>query len=225
MMHPSARLIVGAIGLLITACGPSTKLSAEDEHKRQDAALLRSVADEAGSDPHNPFRGAQTLAEDSILAAVGSNIDQTWVRRMVEHQEGASRFADIVLQARPSAPVREAAEALKRNSETRLVQLGQLRRRSLRTDPASTEPFASAVSDMFAAMTKEQGATVEQAWLLKMAVYDRGAVTLAGIEATRGQDERAKSLARQIASALANEADALEALARAQVRVDRPPSP
>ena len=224
MSPPGARLFVGALCLLLAACGPSTKLSAEEEHERQDAELARSVANDLGSDPQNPFRDAQTLAEDSIGAAMGSNLDQTWIRKMVEHQEGASRLADIVLQARPSTPFRQAAEATKRNSQTRLAQLALLRRRSLRTDTASSDAFGGAVSDMFAAMTLVQGAPVERTWAGKMAAYDRGAVTLAGIEATRGRDERVKRLAREIASVLANEADAFDRLARTQGRAGGPPA-
>lgn len=223
MIYPSAIHLLGALCLLLGACGSPAKMSAEEEHKKQDAELARSIAGDFGSDPQNPFRNAQTLAEDSIGAAIGADVDQTWIRKMVEHQEGASRFADLVLQARPSNPVRQAAEALKRDSEGRLLRLAPLRQRSLRTDFASSDVFGRAVSDMFAAMTQVQGATVEQTWAGKMAAYDRGAVTLAGIEATRGRDERVTRLAREIASALANEADAFDRLAQTQGGAGPPP--
>jgi len=223
MSPPGARLFVGALCLLLAACGPSTKLSAEEEHERQDAELARSVANDLGSDPQNPFRDAQTLAEDSIGAAIGADVDQTWIRKMVEHQEGASRFADLVLQTGPSSPARQAAEALKRDSQARLLRLAPLRRRSVQSDVASSDVFGRGVSDMFAAMTQVQGATVELTWLRKMAAYDRGAVKLAGIEATRGGDERVKRLAREIASALANEADAFDRLAQTQGAAGPPP--
>ena len=145
-------------------------------------------------------------------AAVGRTLDQTWIRMMIEHQEGASRFADIMLRSHTTEPVRSAAERVKQESHERIAALKQLREASLSTDTSTADPFGGVVSDTFARMTHVQGTSVAQTWALKMAAYDRGAVTLAGIEATKGQDARVRNLARKLASALANEADQLEAL-------------
>lgn len=202
------------LALAAAACGRPSQPSEEELHRQRDAELANSVASDLGSDPQNPFQSAQTLAEDSMGAAVGRTLDQTWIRMMIEHQEGASRFADIMLRSHTTEPVRSAAERVKQESHERIAALKQLREASLSTDTSTADPFGGVISDTFARMTYVQGTSVAQTWALKMAAYDRGAVTLAGIEATKGQDARVRNLARKLASALANEADQLEALNR-----------
>lgn len=212
-----ARSLLMAVlaSALLVACDRSPQLNAEQEHAQQHAELENTIADDLGSNPQNPFLAAQTLAEDSIGAAVGRNLDQTWLRIMVEHQEGAVRFSDIVLRSRPSPPVRAAAEEIRKQAHDRIAALEELREVSLRGSMSGADAFGGTISDTFGRMTQVQGASVSQTWALKMAAYNRGAVTMAGVEATRGEDDRVRSLARELASALANEADQLERLAKA----------
>ena len=49
---------------------------------------------------------------------------------------------------------------------------------------------------------------------LKTVEYKRGGVAVAGLEVTHGQDGRVRTFARELASALAHEADTLQAFAR-----------
>ena len=142
---------------------------------------------------------------------------------MIEHQEGSARFADIMIANAPAEAPKRAAEKVRQDAHTRIAQLKEVREGSLRSDPGSAEPFGKVVSETFGAMTRVEGATVTQTWALKMAAYDRGAVRIAGVVATRGQDPRIRELTREIASGLAHEADALERIAQSEKGV-RPPS-
>jgi uncharacterized protein (DUF305 family) len=215
MRKATSHFIAGLLLALAAACGRSPQMNAEQEHAQQHAELGNSIANDLGSNPQNPFQAAQTLAEDSIGAAAGRNLDQTWLRMMIEHQEGAARFSDIVLRSRPSPPVRAAAEKIKQDAHRRIAALEELREVSLRGGMPGADAFGGTISDTFGRMTQVQGASVSQTWALKMAAYNRGAVTMAGVEATRGEDDRIRSLAKELASTLANEADQLERLANA----------
>lgn len=205
--------IVAAAALALASCGRGSPEAAEASHEERDAALAASLANESSADPQNPFKSAQTLAEDSMGAAVGSNLDQTWVRMMIEHQEGAARFSDILLRTNPPVAVRAMAERMKHDAHKRISALEQVREASLHPDASTLDAFGRTVPETFSRMTQLQGANLSQTWALKVASYNRGAVSLSGIEITRGKDERVRSLARQLAWALANEEDQLEHLA------------
>jgi uncharacterized protein (DUF305 family) len=212
MLNARRKISIILVGLLLAACGQDSQQSEEQAHRQRDAELAQSLANEATADPTNPFGPAQTLAEDSIGAAVGADIDQTWVQKMIEHQEGSARFAAILLKAKPSIPAERAAQRVAQDAHARVKELKALRSGSLRTNQDSADVFGGATSDIFARMTQVQAPTVEQTWARKMVEYDRGAVALAGIEATRGKDARIRSFARELASSLANEAETLERL-------------
>lgn len=209
----TSRRLLLLFALLIAACDRSPGLNAEEEHQRRDAELLNSIADAVDIDPQNPFRAAQSLAEDSMGAAIGRNIDQTWVRMMIEHQEGTARFADLMLKSQPSTRVRTAAEKMRNDAHARVMALEALREKSFRTDSTSTYVFAGLLPETFSRMTQVQGTNVSQTWALKVAAYNRGAVSIAGMEATHGQNARVRQLARRFALVLANEADQLDELA------------
>lgn len=200
--------------LALGACGGTPYENAQQEHERQDAELANMVENQLPPDPQNPFRAAQTLAEDSMGAAIGPNLDQTWVRMMVEHQEGAVRFADIVLRTKPPATIARSAEMIKRDAHARVAVLNSRREASLLTDGGAGDAFAPAISETFGRLTQSAGETVGHTWALKMIAYDRGGVALAGIEATRGRDQRIRALAKELAASLADEAEALDRIAR-----------
>ena len=210
----SVAVIAGIVAYLLSACGSSSSMSPEEEHRRQDAALAQGVVDDVSVEPENPFRDAQSLAEDSMGAAATADIDQSWLRMMVEHQEGSARIAEILLRSRPSPAGKKMAEAVRQNSHTRVGLLQRFREPSVTAPRRSKDVFGPVISNTFAEMTKARGATVDETWALKMAAYNRGAIKLAGIEVTRGGDERIKGLARELASALAYEADEFDRLAR-----------
>ena len=204
--------LLGALWL--PGCGSASSVSEEQGHQERDAELARTLGKAAGEDAPNPFAAAQTLAEDSIGAAVASTVDQTWVRKMIEHQEGAARMAQILLNLNPTPEVRRAAERVQQDAHARVETLTKLRERSISSDTKSAGIFDHETPEMFANMTKVQASSAERVWVLKMIEYNRGGVKLAGLEVSRGNDDRIRTAARELASALAHEADTLQQLAK-----------
>ena len=200
--------------LAISGCGDPNRESAQQEHERRDAELANLVESQAQADPQNPFQAAQTLAEDSMDAALGPNLDQTWVKMMVEHQEGAVRFADIVLRTNPPLAIAETAKKIRQDAHARIVALNARLESSLQTEEDAGDAFAPAISETFSNLVQARGETIGHSWVLKMSVYDRGGVALAGVEVTHGKDPRIKALAKEVASSLADEAEQLDQIAR-----------
>ena len=205
-------LVTISMALALQSCGSETTISEEREHQEKDAKLLERLQN-SSDEWSNPFAQAQTLAEDSMGAAVGSDVDQTWVRKSIEHQEGSARFAQILLGMKPSPDVRRAAERVLADAHTRVQALKRLRKRSIRPDDRTSQPFDGRTSAMFAKMTQIEASSVEQMWAAKMVQYNRGAIALAGVETTVGKDQEVRTYARGLASALANEADNIQQFA------------
>lgn len=198
---------------IVQGCGDDFSASEERRHQERDAELSKSLGEVAGGDALNPFAAAQTLAEDSIGAATASSVDQTWVRKMIEHQEGAARMAQILMNTRPTPEGRSAAQRVAQDAHARVEMLKKLRKRPVGSDDSPTDVFDARTSEIFAKMTQVQARSIEQTWALKMIEYDGGAVILAGLEVAHGQDVEVKASARELASALAHEVDTLRQFA------------
>ena len=212
VLNLQCKTNVALLCLLLGSCGTGSKQSEEELHQQRDAELAQSLGNAADAGTANPLAVAQTLTEDSMAAAVGSDIDQTWVRKMIEHQEGSARFAMILLKQTASPATKRVAQRITQDSHSRVEALKALRMSSLRTDQTSADVFAGTTSDIFSRMTQVEAPSVEQAWARRMVEFNRGAVAMAGIAVTRGKDNRVKSYARKLASSVANEADTLERL-------------
>ena len=203
-----------ALLLAMSGCGDANYESAQQEHERRDTELANLIENDVEADPQNPFQAAQTLTEDSMDAALGPNLDQTWVRMMVEHQEGAVRLADIVLRTKPPLAIAETAKKIRQDAHARIVALNARLESSLLTDEDAGDAFAPAISETFSNLVQAKGETIGHTWILKMSTYDRGGVALAGVEVTRGKDRQIKALAKEVASSLADEAEQLDQIAR-----------
>lgn len=201
-----------AVGAL-QSCGSDSAVSEEKAHQERDAELAQRLANTTDA-TSNPFAEAQTLAEDSIGAAIGSDLDQTWVRKMIEHQEGAARMAQLLLKLKARPEVVRVAERVSLDAHARVEALKQLRSRSVTSDSQSAQPFDNKTSDLFAKMTQADDSSVDTLWARKMVEYNRGGIAFAGVETSHGKDPRIRDYAREVASALMHEADALERLTR-----------
>lgn len=209
-----ARKIMALAAALggLQSCSSKPADTEERAHQLQDAELAKSLGNE-GADPLDPFAQAQMLAEDSMGATTGSSLDQTWIRKLIEHQEGTIRMATILLRAKATPEARRIAERVLQDARARVASLKGLRAKSGKADLASSRSLDDKSSPMFAKMSQIEPTSVEQLWARKMVEYNRGAIALAGVEAAGGQDQRVREYARELAAALSNEADNLQRLA------------
>ncbi len=72
-----------ALAASLSACGSSNEPSASpSEAETADVA----------ADPGNPFGKIETTMAEAMKAAVGTDVGDTWVRKMIEHHEGAVKW-------------------------------------------------------------------------------------------------------------------------------------
>lgn len=101
--------LIGAttsMALLIAACGTN-------EEAAQNETSAANDMNTTMADPNNPFAQAEGQMHQAMMAAVGADPSEAWIRKMIEHHRGAVAMSDIVLAQNPTPQVRAQAEKTK----------------------------------------------------------------------------------------------------------------
>ena len=108
-----------ALGLLLAACGSNEGANTQNEVAADDnmSAMM--------ADPNNPFAQAEMQMSERMMAAVGANASETWVRKMIEHHGGAIAMNDILIRQGGDPAVVEKA---RKTSEDQGREVQQLQR-------------------------------------------------------------------------------------------------
>lgn len=56
-----------------------------------------------------PFHAAEETMHKAMMSAEGSTVDETWVRKMIAHHEGAIAMSQILLREGTDSAVRQMA--------------------------------------------------------------------------------------------------------------------
>ncbi len=177
MRKPLLMSAASAMALLIAACG------ANDE-AAQNAAVGNDL-NAMMADPSNPFAQSEMQMNDRIMAAVGINPGDTWVRKMIEHHRGAVEMSRRALTLSPPANVAEMAQMTIDKQGKEITDLEKLVA-SGTPNPASSELYRTASTNMHDAMMAAKGADVAETYLRKMLEHHKGAVALSDVALANG---------------------------------------
>ncbi len=84
--------------------------------------------------PANPYPPAEMRMHEKMMAAVGADATETWVRKMIEHHRGGIEMSRIVLRETRDARVRQMATKTIADQTREVGQLNAwLRARGKRT--------------------------------------------------------------------------------------------
>lgn len=174
-----------ALALLCTAalaaCG-------SNRNRDQNAPAETNAAADAnasGSTAANPYADAERQMDERMMAAVGSDVGQTWARKMIAHHQGAIDMSNIVLQQNPPADVAMMArEAITKNQKD-IDDIRKLLKEGA-PDPKSAEPFRAPMMDEKAAMSSTMGKDPSQTYMLKMLPHHQGAVAMSDVALRSG---------------------------------------
>ena len=133
-------LVMGAasaIALLVAACGTN-------EEAAQNETAVTNDMNTAMADPNNPFARAEGQMHQAMMAAVGADPSETWIRKMIEHHRGAVAMSDIVLAQNPTPDVRAMAAKTKTDQTKEIGKLEAMLRpdEASATTPATEAPAA-----------------------------------------------------------------------------------
>jgi uncharacterized protein (DUF305 family) len=198
------------LALLLAACGGS----GEDQNDSNDMAANEAAHDmNMMSDADNPFGQSEMTMNERMMSAVGTDVGDTWVRKMIEHHQGAIDMSRIVLQHSPPADVAKMAQDTITKQEKEISDLRKLVKEGS-PSPQSAEPYRSAEKRMHDAMMAAKGANVTETFLRKMLEHHRGGVTLSDAALNNGVAGEVRAQAEKTKAGQQKEAEMVEAMLR-----------
>jgi len=193
-LNRTALALLGTVAL--AACGSNGNPDQNAPAEMSSTGETNATAAEAA----NPYADAERQMDERMMAAVGSDVGQSWARKMIAHHQGAIDMSNIVLQQNPPADVAMMArEAITKNHKD-IDDIRKLLKEGT-PEPKSAEPFRAPMMDEKAAMWSAMGKDPAQTYMLKMLPHHQGAVAMSDVAlrngvsgAMRAQVEKTKAM-------------------------------
>lgn len=199
------------LALLLTACGGSGgEENASNTMAANEAHDMNMMADE-----NNPFGLSEMQMNERMMSAVGVDVSDTWVRKMIEHHQGAIDMSKIMLQQSPPADVAKMAQDTITKQEK---EIGDLRKLVKEGSPnqQSAEPYKAAEKQMHDAMMAAKGSDIAETFMRKMLEHHKGGVALSDIALNNGVTDQVRAHAQKTKTGQQKEADMVEAMLAGQ---------
>ena len=168
----------------VAACGQP---GPANDAMANDHAMMGNEAMENGmmSDPSNPYAQAEMKMNEAMMAAVGTDLSDTWVKKMIEHHRGAVDMSNVLLSQSPTAEARAMAERTIAKQTRDIQDLEKLAKQGA-SDPASAEPYRAGGQQMHERMMAAKGADASETWIRKMIEHHRGGVEMSNLVLANG---------------------------------------
>ena len=168
-----------ALLLSVAACGRSPA----DEQARPTNDVAVNAAMDAS--PASAFDSASKKMRDAMMAAVGSDAGDNWVRKMIVHHQGAIDMSKAALEQSPNA---DAAKMARMTIDKQGKEVEDLRKleNNGRPDQRSSELYRPSMVTMDRAMMTASGADVSETYLRKMIAHHKGAVEMSDVALRNG---------------------------------------
>ena len=202
-------LLIGAasaMALMIAACGTNEE-AAQNEAGNDTNAMV--------ADASNPFAQSEMQMNERMMAAVGTDVGDSWVRKMIEHHQGAIDMSQIVLPLNPSPDVAEMARMTIEKQGKEIQDLRKLAKQGS-PNPQSGEIYRPAMTQMHDAMMAAKGADVSETFLRKMLEHHRGGVTMSDVALQNGVSGSSRQQVQKTRDDQQKEAQMVEAMLRGE---------
>lgn len=176
------------------------------------------------ADANNPFAQSEMAMDQAMMAAVGVNPADSWVRKMIEHHRGAVEMSRIVLAQSPTAEVAAMAEMTIANQGKEITALEKLVATGTPA-PASAELYRPAAMQMHSAMMAASGATISETYLRKMLAHHQGAVAMSDVALANGATGAVRAQIEQTKASQQREIAHVEAMLRGEPMASAPATP
>ena len=201
---------VAALALTAACSGGDAEGDNISANAQQDAG-----AEAPPADPNNPYAQAEMQMGERMMAAVGQNAAETWVRKMIEHHRGAIEMTDILERQGGDPQVLEKARQTAEEQRRELQELeGMLQGGVSGNGPAN--PYAEGERRSHEQMMAAVGTNPSETWLRKMIEHHRGGIEMSEIVIVQGGNPRVAEMARRSAAAQRRDIEALERLLRGE---------
>lgn len=208
-------LSVMALVTSLAACGGTNEPAAN---------VVANDMNTMAADPNNPFAQSEMAMDKAMMAAVGVNAADSWVRKMIEHHRGAIEMSRIVLAQSPTANVAAMAQMTIDNQGKEITDLEKLIA-SGNPDPASAELYRPAAMEMHSAMMAASGGNVSETYLRKMQAHHQGAVAMSDVALANGATGAVRARIEKTKASQQGEIAHVEAMLRGDPMTAAPASP
>lgn len=175
------------------------------------------------ADPNNPFAQSEMAMDKAMMAAVGVNVSDSWVRKMIAHHRGAVEMSRIVLTQSPTPDVATMAQMTIDMQGKEITDLEKLIATGS-PDPASAEPYRPAAMQMHSAMMTASGSNVSEKYLRKMLAHHQGAVAMSDIALANGTTGAVRAQIEKTKASQQREIAHVEAMLRGESMAAAPAS-
>lgn len=172
-------LLMATAGL--AACGSQ----ADNQVAANEPAMDANMAAGNSMQMSGPFAEAEMRMDEQMMAAVGSDVGQNWLKKMIVHHQGAIDMSRIVLDQNPTADVAKMARETIAKQGKEIEDLQKLVQEGA-PDQRSAELYRPAMMDMHQKMMAASGADVSQTYMRKMLEHHKGAVAMSDVALANG---------------------------------------
>lgn len=175
----------------------ANNLSAEVSNETSDGMdnHLGPVAN-MGMQAQGPFAASERSMHEKMMAAVGVDPSDTWVRKMIEHHQGAVDMSREVLPLNPTPEVRRMAQMTIDKQSKEIDELRELIRQG-KPSQVSAQLYKAADNEMMQRMMAASGANPSETWTRKMIEHHRGALAMSDIVLAQNPPAEIRRLAEQ----------------------------
>lgn len=191
---------IGALALISVLAGCGRKQPDPTPEQEMNAIMQAT----------SPFADAEIRMDDAMTRAVGVNVGDSWVRKMIEHHRGAIDMSRQVLKMNPDA---EVAAMARTTIDRQTHEISHLQKLIVQgqPDPASADLYQPEMEKMHQAMMGATGTNPSQTYRRKMLEHHKGVIAMADIALANGvtgavRDEAEKTRADHQAAAAIVEA-------------------
>ena len=199
------------LALLLAACGGSGgEQNASNDMAANEAHDMNMMADAS-----NPFGQSEMTMHEQMMAAVGVDVGDTWVRKMIAHHQGAIDMSRIMLQQSPPADVAKMAQETITMQEKEIADLRKLMKDGS-PNPQSAEPYKASENQMHDAMMAAKGSDITETFMGKMLEHHKGGVTLSDAALNNGATGAVRAHAQKTKASQQKETQMVGAMLRGE---------
>jgi hypothetical protein len=139
MSRSTSRISKLTLGVMLAgslaACGQEARTS-------NQAAMQENVAEANGmaamNDPSNPYAQSEMQMHETMMAAKGANVSDTWALKMIAHHRGAITMSEVLLEQDPNSRFADEARTVIRDQTAEIRELEMMLQPA--TPSAAPEP-------------------------------------------------------------------------------------
>ena len=195
----------------LAACGSQ----ADNQVAGNDAPMEANMAEGNSMQMSGPFGEAEMRMDEQMMASVGSDVGQNWLKKMIVHHQGAVDMSRIVLDQNPTADVAKMAQDTITKQGKEIEDLQKLVQNGA-PDQRSAELYRPAMMDMHQKMMAASGADISETYLRKMLEHHKGAVAMSDVALANGVTGTLRTQIQKTRADQQKEIDMTEAMLRGE---------